>query len=84
VEVIVGQPNDLPNSHWPASWLRPEVSPALVRFIDTRFDEERTAAEVRDLFSSVRDISARPLPLRTIFLAMARNSRESRKGAAAV
>jgi ABC-2 type transport system ATP-binding protein len=83
VEVIMGQPSDLPHhSHWPANWLRPEVSPALVRFIDTRFDPERTAAEVRDLFSGVRDISARPMPLRTIFLTMARSSREMSRGAA--
>jgi ABC-2 type transport system ATP-binding protein len=77
VEVIVGQPSDVPHrSLWPARWLRPEVSPSLVRFIDTGFDLERTSAEVRDLFSGVRDISARPLPLRTIFLTMARRSRE--------
>jgi ABC-2 type transport system ATP-binding protein len=82
VEVIVGQPVDLEHSDWPARWLRPEVSPALVRFIDTRFDPERTTAEVRDLFSGVRDISTRPLPLRTIFLTMARSSREISKGAA--
>jgi ABC-2 type transport system ATP-binding protein len=84
VEVVMSQPGDLPHrSRWPERWLRPEVSPALVRFIDTRFDPERTAAEVRDLFSEVRDISARPMPLRTIFLTMARSSREISRGAAA-
>jgi hypothetical protein len=83
VEVVTNQPADLPHrSRWPARWLRPEVSPALVRFIDTRFDAERTAAEVRELFSEVRDISARPMPLRTIFLTMARSSREISRGAA--
>jgi hypothetical protein len=82
IEVTVGQPADLTNSHWPARWLRPEVSPARVRFVDTGLDPERTAAEVRDLFAGVRDISTRPLPLRTIFLTMARSSRDAAKGAA--
>jgi ABC-2 type transport system ATP-binding protein len=84
VEVTVDEPADIDHDpRWPEQWLRPEVSPAVVRFIDTRYDPELTAAEVRELFGSVRDISARPLPLRSIFLTMARASRRLSKGAAA-
>jgi ABC-2 type transport system ATP-binding protein len=85
VEVTLGgEPADLDRSpNWPDRWLRPEVSPAVVRFIDTGYDPELTAAKVRELFRDIRDISARPLPLRTIFLAMARNSRRLPKGVAA-
>jgi ABC-2 type transport system ATP-binding protein len=84
VEVTVTLPADLPrDDRWPSHWLRAEVSPALVRFVDTRFDPESTAAEIRQLFAGVRDISARPMPLRTIFLALARSSRQISNGAGA-
>jgi hypothetical protein len=84
VEVTVGKPLDLQNDpRWPAHWLGREVSPALVRFVDTRFDAESTTAEIRQLFAEVRDISARPMPLRTIFLTLARSSRQISNGARA-
>ena len=82
VEVTIGEAAGIDRG-WPERWLRPEVSPGLVRFIETRYDPERTAAEIREFFGSVRDISARPLPLRSIFLTMARSSRELSRGAAA-
>jgi ABC-2 type transport system ATP-binding protein len=89
VEVTIDQRSDDKaadidrDPRWPARWLRPEVSPAVVRFIDTSYDPEATVAEVRELFRGVRDISARPLPLRTIFLTIAGHSRSLSKGAAA-
>jgi ABC-2 type transport system ATP-binding protein len=84
VEVTVGRPAESPGEGlWPAHWLRAEVSPALVRFVDTRFDAESTAAEIRQMFAEVRDISARPMPLRTIFLALARSSRQIPNGVCA-
>ncbi len=84
VEVTIDQPVDIDRDpRWPARWLRPEVSPAVVRFIDTGYDPESTVAEVRLLFRGVREISARPLPLRTIFLTIAGHSRQLSKGAAA-
>jgi len=84
VEVTVDQPVGIEGDpRWPGAWLLPEVSPAVVRFIDTSYDPELTVAEVRRLFREVRDISARPVPLRTIFLTMARHARHHSKGAAA-
>jgi ABC-2 type transport system ATP-binding protein len=84
VEVTIGQPAAPGASRgWPSHWLGAEVSPALIRFVDTRFDAERTTAEIRRLFEEVRDISARPMPLRTIFLTLARNSRQMPNGARA-
>lgn len=84
VEVTISEPADIDRDpRWPVRWLRPEVSPAIVRFIDTHYDPELTNAEIRELFGGVRDISAKPLPLRSIFLTMARASRALSKGAAA-
>jgi ABC-2 type transport system ATP-binding protein len=73
VEVVVDSPPLLPlDRPWPAHWLRPETSPALVRFVETHFDAERTTDEIRRLFGDVRNISTHPMPLRAIFVTLAR------------
>jgi ABC-2 type transport system ATP-binding protein len=75
VEVIVDSAPLLPlDRPWPSHWLRPETAPALVRFVETRFDAERTTEEIRRLFGEVRNISAQPMPLRAIFVTLARNN----------
>src|SRR5256886_3017861 len=56
----------------PASWLQPKSLGALVRFIDSRFDEHETPAEIHRLFPNAKDVQFRALSLRGIFLAMAR------------
>jgi ABC-2 type transport system ATP-binding protein len=74
VEVIVDSPPLLPlDRPWPAHWLRPETSPALVRFVETHFDAQRTTDEIRRLFGEVRNISALPMSLRAIFVTLARD-----------
>jgi ABC-2 type transport system ATP-binding protein len=73
VEVVVDSPPLVPlDRPWPAHWLRPETAPALVRFVETNFDQERTTADIRKLFGDVRSISAHPMPLRAIFVTLAR------------
>jgi ABC-2 type transport system ATP-binding protein len=75
VEVIMDSPPLVPlDRPWPAHWLRPESAPALVRFVDTHFDPERTPAEIRGVFGEVRVITAHPMPLRAIFVTLARNA----------
>jgi ABC-2 type transport system ATP-binding protein len=59
---------------WPPHWLRRETSAALIRFVDTRFDPDRTASEIQRQFGSVRSIAANPMPLRAIFLTLARSA----------
>jgi hypothetical protein len=48
----------------------------LVRFVESRFDEQKTSADIQRLFGPVRDIQYRPLSLRAIFLALARKTEE--------
>jgi ABC-2 type transport system ATP-binding protein len=73
VEAVVDSPPLVPLDHpWPSHWLRPETAPALVRFVETHFDPERTAEEIRRLFGEVRNITAHPMPLRAIFVTLAR------------
>jgi ABC-2 type transport system ATP-binding protein len=76
IEVSVDAPIDLPSGpDWPGDWVQPERSQALVRFVDTHFDPDRTPAEIQRVFrTNVRQISAHPMPLRAIFLTLARES----------
>jgi ABC-2 type transport system ATP-binding protein len=59
---------------WPAHWLRPEASPAVVRFVETHYDPERTMGEIQLLFRGVKHIEANPMPLRSIFVTLAKTS----------
>ncbi len=62
---------------WPESWMQIDTSGAVLRFIESRFDEERTRGEIRQLFGDVRDTTFTPMTLRSIFLAMAKAGRAS-------
>jgi ABC-2 type transport system ATP-binding protein len=62
-------------AEWPRTWVAPERASGVLRFIDTQFDEERTAAEARRVFPELRDISVTGMPLRSIFVALAKASR---------
>jgi ABC-2 type transport system ATP-binding protein len=73
MEVTLAEPA-LP-APWPTHWLRPESSPAVVRFVETHFDPNRTFGEIRLLFRGVTNIEANPMPLRSIFVTLARASR---------
>jgi ABC-2 type transport system ATP-binding protein len=72
IEVTLDEPA-LP-APWPTHWLRPEASPAVVRFVETHFDAERTIGEIRLLFRGVTHIEANPMPLRSIFVTLARST----------
>jgi len=76
IEITLASPSALPGP-WPSAWLPAETSAALVRFVDTEFNAERTHAEIRRLWSGVEDISARPMALRAIFVALAKTGRKA-------
>jgi hypothetical protein len=74
IEVVVDSPVMLCDCRdWPTNWLRPETSPALVRFVESRFDPKRTTSEIRRVFNNVSQISLNPMPLRDIFVTLARS-----------
>jgi ABC-2 type transport system ATP-binding protein len=64
-----------PQGHWPDSWMQIEKSAAVVRLIESRFNEERTRAEIRNFFGNVHDVTFTPMSLRSIFLTMAKTGR---------
>jgi ABC-2 type transport system ATP-binding protein len=75
VEFSTESANPLP-SPLPQAWLQPKTSGAIVRFVDSRFDEQISSADIQRLFGTVTNLQFRALSLRAIFLAMARKSEE--------
>jgi len=73
IEVTLDAPPMLP-AEWPPAWLRAETSSTVVRFVDSRFDEGRTLGEVRRLFGDDARMAVNPMPLRAIFVALARST----------
>lgn len=61
----------------PESWMQMNSSAVVVRFIESRFEPERTRAEIRGVFGEVRDVTFSPMTLREIFLAMAKTGRNA-------
>jgi ABC-2 type transport system ATP-binding protein len=76
VEVTLDAAAVLP-ANWPATWLRPETSAAVVRFVESQFDEERTMAEVRKMFGEPRGVAITAMPLRSIFVTLAKAERRA-------
>lgn len=77
VEITVDHEERLPVSQLPPSWLNTEQSNSLVRFVETRFEQERTMAEVRRLFHEVKQVAIKAMPLRSIFVTLAKASRKA-------
>jgi len=75
VEVTLDR-NGLPEN-LPPTWLRPEKSAAVVRFVDSQFDEARTMADIRRLFGDPRSVSINPMPLRSIFVTLEKAERKA-------
>lgn len=63
-----------PPASAPRSWLQLESVDSVIRFVHSEFQAD-TMHELAALFPSARDISFTPMPLRSIFLAIARSGR---------
>ena len=73
VSVTLAAPAPLP-PNLPPAWLLPETADCVVHFIASEYQGDATAREIAATFPSARDISAEPMPLRSIFLAIAKSS----------
>jgi len=76
VELTFDVPPALPQPS-PENWMQLSAAAAVVRFTESRFDPDRTTAEVRRVFPEPRNIAFSPMSLRSIFLAMAKSGRNS-------
>jgi ABC-2 type transport system ATP-binding protein len=63
----------------PPGWLQLEAGDSAIRFVDSNFRGEASARELREMFPSASDVSIVPLPLRSIFLAIAKSGRSEGK-----
>lgn len=75
VELTFDTPPHLPKTA-PNTWMHLSTSAAVIRFIESRFDAEKTATEVRNVLGEARNVAYTPMSLRSIFLAMAKAGRD--------
>ncbi|MGD0893835.1 MAG: ABC transporter ATP-binding protein [Terracidiphilus sp.] len=73
VTVTLENPGPLPEN-LPPAWLQPQTADCVVRFIHSAHNES-AAAEIAHFFPTARDITLDPMPLRSIFLAVAKAGR---------
>src|SRR5207248_5684538 len=76
VELTFDAAPSLP-SNWPGTWIQPQTAPAVIRFVDSQFDRERTAAEIGRLFPDARTVAFSPMALTDIFVALAMTARQA-------
>jgi ABC-2 type transport system ATP-binding protein len=74
VTVTLDSPSPLPGN-LPPSWLQPQTADCVLRFVHSDFNEDRTPRELAERFPSARGIAFDPMPLRSIFLAVAKAGR---------
>jgi ABC-2 type transport system ATP-binding protein len=74
VTVTLSSPAPLP-AKLPASWLQAQSVDCVVRFVHSSYKDQTTAREVAAILPSARNVSYDPMPLRSIFLAIAKSHR---------
>jgi ABC-2 type transport system ATP-binding protein len=62
----------------PANWLHVEIAGTVARFVETHFDPRNAAELARKVFPAYRDMQVNGMPLRSIFVALARKGRDAR------
>ncbi len=77
VEITVDDESPLLAYNLPKSWLNAEQSGSLIRFVDTQFERDRTTGEIRQYFRSVKQVAVKAMPLRSIFVTLAKASRKA-------
>jgi len=76
VELTFATPPALPKTA-PESWLQLSSSAAVVRFVESSFDPEKTHQQIRNVLGEAQNATFSPMSLRSIFLAMAKAGRNS-------
>ncbi len=61
----------------PPSWLQAQCSDCVLRFVHSAFDEQVTPLEIASCIPNARDIAFDFMPLRAIFLAIAKSKRDN-------
>jgi ABC-2 type transport system ATP-binding protein len=74
VTVTLENPLPLPEN-LPQTWLQPQLADCVVRFVHSAYQRQASESEIAKAFPSARDITLDPMPLRQIFLAVAKSGR---------
>src|SRR5580704_10089393 len=74
ITITLRTPSPVPQNI-PPTWLQVEAGDAVIRFVDSNFHGQATTRELTEIFPSAGDISIEPIPLRSIFLAIAKTGR---------
>jgi ABC-2 type transport system ATP-binding protein len=82
VSVTLDGPATLP-ANTPPDWLQLQVNGAVVRFVQSSYTGQTSEHAIREAFPSARSFSFDPMPLRSIFLAIAKKERHHSPAAAA-
>jgi ABC-2 type transport system ATP-binding protein len=80
VTVTLAGPAALPGD-LPPAWLQPQTADCVVRFVHSDYHEEAAASELARVFPAARDIALEAMPLRQIFLAIAKQGRAQTQAA---
>jgi ABC-2 type transport system ATP-binding protein len=75
VRVTLEQAASVPK-RLPKEWLQPRAFGNVLSFVDTRYSQEQLGERVRALLGRVRQIDAQPMPLNSVFKALARAVRD--------
>jgi ABC-2 type transport system ATP-binding protein len=74
VTVTLESPQPLPEN-LPSTWLQPQLTDRVFHFIHSGYQHQASEIELARVFPSARDITFDPMPLRQIFLAVAKSGR---------
>jgi ABC-2 type transport system ATP-binding protein len=78
ITITLATPSQVP-AKIPPTWLQVEAGESLIRFIDSNYRGPATSQELARMFPAAGDISVAPMPLRSIFLAIAKNTSAHRE-----
>ncbi len=76
-EVRVTLEHEPSREQLPKDWLQARMTGNVLTFVDTRYSGDRLGERIRSVVGGVRAIDAEPMPLRAIFITLARSARES-------
>lgn len=74
VEVVLENAAPLP-SDLPPAWLNAAQAGIVVRYTDSHFDSAQHDAQIRQHFPQAREVNVQPMPLRSIFVALAKSAK---------
>jgi ABC-2 type transport system ATP-binding protein len=80
VTVTLAAPIKLPHD-LPSAWMQAETVDCVARFVHSEYCGEASEREVAERFAGVRDVACETMPLRSIFLAIAKAGRRQNHAA---